>query len=117
MTPADGSPISGPGHESVLAEILAGVRDDVAEPERLVLELTEHSAAADVDLVADRLAALRDAGVRIALDDFGAGYSSLGQLRSLPVDILKIDRSLVGEPDGGARSRAAAPLVDVVVQL
>jgi len=56
----------------------------------------------------DRLAELRAAGVRIALDDFGAGYSSLGQLRRLPVDVLKIDKILVGEP---------APLVGVVVGL
>jgi EAL domain-containing protein (putative c-di-GMP-specific phosphodiesterase class I) len=43
------------------------------------------------------LAALRAIGVRIALDDFGAGYSSLGQLRQIPVDILKIDQELVGD--------------------
>ena len=86
-------------------------------PERLVLELTEHSAAPDVESLAVRLNALREAGLRIALDDFGAGYSSLGQLRSLPVDILKIDRSLVGEPGIGGPPRAVAPLVDVVVQL
>jgi predicted signal transduction protein with EAL and GGDEF domain len=55
-------------------------------------------------------------GVRIALDDFGAGYSSLGQLRNLPVDILKIDQSLVAEPES-SRTGTAAPLVDVVVRL
>jgi predicted signal transduction protein with EAL and GGDEF domain len=53
--------------------------------------------------------------VRIALDDFGAGYSSLGQLRTLPIDILKIDHALVAEPE--SRTGTAAPLVDVVVRL
>jgi diguanylate cyclase (GGDEF)-like protein len=89
--------------------------------DRLVIEVTEHSAALDLDSVVGRLSELRATGVRIALDDFGAGYSSLGQLRQLPVDILKIDRSLVGDPSGGppgdSESRAVAPLVDVVVQL
>jgi EAL domain-containing protein (putative c-di-GMP-specific phosphodiesterase class I) len=74
-----------------------------------VLEVTEHAVALDLDELAERLAALRAAGVRIALDDFGAGYSSLGQLRRLPVDVLKIDRSLVTEPAGA--------LVEVVVRL
>jgi len=69
-----------------------------------------------VDELVRRLRALRMTGVRIALDDFGAGYSSLGQLRKLPVDILKIDHSLVAEPES-SRTGNAAPLVDVVVRL
>jgi EAL domain-containing protein (putative c-di-GMP-specific phosphodiesterase class I) len=85
-------------------------------PERLVLEVTEHAVALDLDEVVDRLAELREVGVRIALDDFGAGYSSLGQLRRLPVDILKIDKVLVVEP-APAATRKAAPLVGVVVGL
>ena len=52
--------------------------------------------------------------MRVALDDFGAGYSSLGQLRDLPVDLIKIDHRLV---DAGAAAGARAPLVDVVVRL
>jgi diguanylate cyclase (GGDEF)-like protein len=84
--------------------------------DRLVLEVTEHAVAVDIDEMIDRLAALREVGVRIALDDFGAGYSSLSQLRRLPVDILKIDHALVAEP-ASAPSHSAAPLVDVVVRL
>jgi diguanylate cyclase len=84
-------------------------------PQRLVLEVTEHAVATDVAELVRRLSALRGTGVRIALDDFGAGYSSLGQLRNLPVDILKIDHALVAEPE--SRTGTAAPLVDVVVRL
>ncbi|WP_372472217.1 putative bifunctional diguanylate cyclase/phosphodiesterase [Jidongwangia harbinensis] len=84
-------------------------------PQRLVLEVTEHAVATDLEELVRRLTELRATGVRIALDDFGAGYSSLGQLRTLPVDILKIDHALVAEPE--SRTGTAAPLVDVVVRL
>ncbi|UQU68429.1 bifunctional diguanylate cyclase/phosphodiesterase [Couchioplanes caeruleus] len=84
-------------------------------PQRLVLEVTEHAVATDMDELIRGLVELRSTGVRIALDDFGAGYSSLGQLRNLPVDILKIDHALVAEPE--SRTGTAAPLVDVVVRL
>ena len=83
--------------------------------QRLVLEVTEHAVATDMEELVRRLGELRETGVRIALDDFGAGYSSLGQLRTLPVDILKIDQRLVAEPE--SRTGTAAPLVDVVVRL
>ena len=81
-------------------------------PSRLVVEVTEHDVAQDMDVLVAQLGALRGTGVRIALDDFGAGYSSLGQLHRLPVDILKIDRDLVAGTNDGA-----APLADVVVRL
>jgi diguanylate cyclase (GGDEF)-like protein len=64
-------------------------------PQRLVLEVTEQAVSTDVEELIRRLRDLRETGVRIALDDFGSGYSSLGQLRRLPVDILKIDHSLL----------------------
>jgi diguanylate cyclase (GGDEF)-like protein/PAS domain S-box-containing protein len=66
---------------------------DVA-PGRLVLEITEGMAVEDADAI-DRLGQLRGLGVRIALDDFGTGYSSLGYLDSLPIDIIKVDRSFL----------------------
>ncbi|MET0423997.1 MAG: bifunctional diguanylate cyclase/phosphodiesterase [Actinoplanes sp.] len=101
------------------ADYAGQVADVLAEhgvpPQRLVLEVTEHAVATDMDELISRLTELRATGVRIALDDFGAGYSSLGQLRTLPVDILKIDHALVAEPE--SRTGTAAPLVDVVVRL
>ncbi|TDC36517.1 bifunctional diguanylate cyclase/phosphodiesterase [Micromonospora sp. 15K316] len=90
-------------------------------PQRLVLEVTEHAVATDLDELIRRLAALRRTGVRIALDDFGAGYSSLGQLRRLPIDILKIDHGLVAEHEPvrpeGKDGPAFAPMVDIVMRL
>ncbi|MCW2640530.1 MAG: GGDEF-domain containing protein [Dactylosporangium sp.] len=102
-----------PEYATQVAELLRGHR---VPPERLVIEVTEHAVAQDVQQLVDRLTALRAAGVRVALDDFGSGYSSLGQLRTLPVDILKIDRTLIAPPEAGS-VRFAPPLADVVVQL
>ena len=99
-----------------VAQVLDTLRMHHVPADRLVLEITERTVAEDIDEMVEQLTALRAAGVRIALDDFGAGYSSLGQLRTLPVDILKIDRSLVGD-EQSVDSREAAPLVDVVVRL
>ena len=69
-------------------------------PQLLVLEITESVA---VDIAArhlERLIGLRDLGARLAIDDFGTGYSSLSYLRTLPVDVLKIDRAFAQPVDG-----------------
>ena len=62
---------------------------------RLVLEITESVFAAARPAELDVLAALRSLGVRISIDDFGTGFSSLSVLRHLPVDEVKIDRSFI----------------------
>ena len=64
-------------------------------PSRLILELTESAVVCDIEAAAITLCELRTHGVRIALDDFGAGYASLQHLRAFPVDIVKLDRSFV----------------------
>jgi diguanylate cyclase (GGDEF)-like protein/PAS domain S-box-containing protein len=69
---------------------------------RLTLEITESVLMNDSDRAGDVLVALRALGVRLALDDFGVGYSSLGYLRRFPIDILKIDKSFIdATKDGG----------------
>lgn len=68
-----------------------------SEPGLLRLELTETTLLDNVELAAQRIAALQQPGVEFALDDFGTGYSSLGYLRQLPVQVLKIDRSFIQE--------------------
>lgn len=67
------------------------------EPWRLVLEITEGALVEDPLAARDVLAQLRRLGVTIALDDFGTGWSSMSYLRTLPVDVLKIDRTFVAD--------------------
>ncbi|MEZ5165988.1 MAG: GGDEF domain-containing phosphodiesterase [Acidimicrobiales bacterium] len=66
------------------------------EPSRLVLEITEREIMEDSPVVAEVLGALNEQGVRISIDDFGTGFSSLARLRGLPIHEIKIDRSFVG---------------------
>jgi diguanylate cyclase (GGDEF)-like protein/PAS domain S-box-containing protein len=63
--------------------------------EALCLEVTETAAPARHGPLVDALHAVRELGIKIALDDFGAGYSTLTNLRELPIDVIKIDRSFV----------------------
>ncbi|TDB77299.1 EAL domain-containing protein [Micromonospora sp. KC723] len=104
-----------------VVQVAEALRAHHVPPQRLVLEVTEHAVATDLDELIRRLTALRRTGVRIALDDFGAGYSSLGQLRRLPIDILKIDHSLVAEHEPvrpvDRDGPAFAPMVDIVMRL
>ncbi|MBW3537012.1 MAG: EAL domain-containing protein, partial [Actinobacteria bacterium] len=65
------------------------------DPSALVLEITEGTVMGDTRAIGERLAAIKALGVQIAIDDFSTGYSSLLQLRELPVDILKIDSRFV----------------------
>jgi diguanylate cyclase (GGDEF)-like protein len=84
------------------------------DPSRLVLELTETAMLGDVQATIERLAALRNEGIRVAVDDFGTGYSSLGYLRRFPVDILKIAKEFVvpgnSAPDEWAFAHAIVAL-------
>jgi diguanylate cyclase (GGDEF)-like protein len=66
-------------------------------PDRLELEITESLIMGDPDRVRDVVERLKEIGVRLAIDDFGTGYSSLSYLKSLPIDVIKIDRSFVME--------------------
>ncbi|MCU1555311.1 MAG: hypothetical protein JWM13_2797 [Arthrobacter sp.] len=76
-------------------DVLAIVASSGVDARQLTLELTE-SAFFDADSdVLRQLGQLREAGVRIAMDDFGTGYASLGRLKELPLDMVKIDRSFV----------------------
>jgi diguanylate cyclase (GGDEF)-like protein/PAS domain S-box-containing protein len=89
------------------------------DPVNLCLEVTESVVMEDVVLSGAALGRLRELGIRTAVDDFGTGYSSLAYLLSLPLDVLKIDRSFVAVLDAGgtpavAIVRAVAALADAL---
>jgi diguanylate cyclase (GGDEF)-like protein len=71
-------------------------------PGRLVLEVTETALITDLDLAASQVQELRSVGVRVAIDDFGAGYTSIAHLRALQVDELKIDGSFIRDLPGSS---------------
>ena len=77
------------------ATVADALRRHRVAPELLMLEVTESSIMADPVRAGELLVRLRAQGIAIALDDFGAGYTSLGQLKNLPISELKVDRSFV----------------------
>ncbi len=84
------------------------------DPARLVIELIEWSLLAELHAARRTLAGLRSLGVRVALDDYGTGYSSLADVAALPVDELKIDASFVA---GLGSDRAQTAIVRAIVGL
>lgn len=87
------------GDPEVLEFIRHALKTSWIDPSRLGFEISEAAAAADTSTAAQWIASLRSLGCPIALDDFGAGYSSFMRLGSLPVDYLKIHGSFVRDMD------------------
>jgi len=90
------------------AYVAALLRMTATEPEnrrRLIVEITETAALADIAAANRRIGALRDAGIKVCIDDFGAGSAAFDYLRGLSVDTVKIDGALVRGVEGDARTR------------
>jgi diguanylate cyclase (GGDEF)-like protein/PAS domain S-box-containing protein len=89
-----------------------------ADPSLLTMELTESATLREPERIGPLLGDLRALGLQLAIDDFGAGWSSLSRLRTLPVQMLKIDRSFLREipedPEAGAIVRAVIALSDAL---
>jgi diguanylate cyclase (GGDEF)-like protein len=80
----------------------------------LEIEITESTVMSSDPVIVERLAKVRDLGISIAIDDFGTGYSNLARLKDLPIDRLKIDRSLVRDV---ATSADARTIIQAIVSL
>jgi EAL domain-containing protein (putative c-di-GMP-specific phosphodiesterase class I) len=93
-------------------DVVEALRDSGLTPSTLTLEIIESTAIEDSERVAAEFARLQAIGVRIAVDDFGAGYSSLGFLIGLDVDTLKIDRTIL-EFDATRRGSLVAAIAEL----
>jgi diguanylate cyclase (GGDEF)-like protein/PAS domain S-box-containing protein len=82
-------------NKEIVSDVASALAAADLEPSALTLEITESVMMTDTDLAVTRLTELRALGVRLAMDDFGTGYSSLSYLSRFPIDILKMDRSLL----------------------
>ncbi|MBM2614314.1 bifunctional diguanylate cyclase/phosphodiesterase [Actinoplanes sp. LDG1-06] len=102
--------LSEPGFAPVVTGILA---ENGLEPRSLLVEVTE-TAIFGGGVAIEAVEALHEAGVLIALDDFGTGHSSLGLLRTVPVDVLKVDKSFVDEI---SESPGRAVIVDALIHV
>ena len=91
---------------NLLNTIINALAVNQIDPSRLELEITESVLLGDTEFTLERLGKFKDLGVRISLDDFGTGFSSLSYLRRFPFDKLKIDRGFVQDIDHSEECRA-----------
>lgn len=98
--------------------VASAIAESRLSPEYLELEVTESMLMDDMETVVDQLNRIKSTGSTITIDDFGSGYSSLSYLRSLPVDILKIDQEFVRDiPDDLSAMEIASAVVAVAHKL
>ena len=102
-----------------LTRNVRGILDDTClEPAALVLEVTEGTVTYDMNKSISILSSLHEMGVVLALDDFGMGYSSFNYLKSLPVDVLKIDSSFIeGIPNAPENMSITAGIISLAHNL
>jgi EAL domain-containing protein (putative c-di-GMP-specific phosphodiesterase class I) len=93
-------------HPELVEEVSAALTETGMDPHDLALEITESVMMQERSTALDILRALKDLGLTLVMDDFGTGYSSINYLKSFPVDILKIDRSMVEGIDEDPENRA-----------
>ena len=105
--------VSGPQlyHAGFAERLIALLLEHGIAGNQLQLEITENVLMHDMHRSVKQLHRLRDHGVRIAIDDFGTGYSSMSYLRTLPLDIIKVDRSFVMHLPGDENSAAIAKAI------
>ncbi len=92
--------------DSLLQDIVDALEDSGMKPELLELELTESTVMQNYERAGKVLEAIKKMGVRLAIDDFGVGYSSLTHLKYFPIDTLKVDRSFIRDLPQDAEDKA-----------
>jgi diguanylate cyclase (GGDEF)-like protein len=100
--------------DQLIVDIEGALANNGLEADTLTIEITETTLMTNIKDTAQRLASIKDLGVRIAIDDFGTGYSSLAHLQRFPVDALKIDRSFIA---GLKNNKEGETLIHTLVQL
>ena len=101
-------------YPNLVSDVRAAVQDTKIEPARLLLEITETDAMADPRKTLEVFSQLKSIGVGISIADFGTGHSSLSWLRRLPIDELKIDRSLIASM---STDRCSADIVQLILNV
>jgi len=105
-------------NQDLVAEVREALADAGMTGDCLEVELTESVLMEDTARITETLERLRDMGVKVAIDDFGIGYSSLSYLQQLPADRLKIDRSLInGVCNGGADAAVVRAVIELARSL
>jgi diguanylate cyclase (GGDEF)-like protein len=99
-----------------LARVAHALEQNGLDPHYLELELTESALIANLELTRTLLHSLKELGVRVAIDDFGVGYSNMSYLKTLAIDRLKIDRSFVNDIDTNSKDRAITAAIISMAQ-
>ncbi len=97
---------------NIIHQVSQALQENSLDGQFLTLELTETMIMENSEATLNKLNQLRDLGVRLAIDDFGKGYSSLGRLQDFPISLLKIDASFVKRIDAGSPE-----IVDAIIAL
>jgi len=102
------------GKPDFVPKVMATLNKYGMNPELLELEVTEALLKEDFKQITDKMLELRDYGVRVSLDNFGSGFSSLALLKGLPVNTLKIDKSFI---EGMLKDDASKVIVESVIDI
>ena len=104
--------------DHLVSDIMRYIVEAGADPSRLVVEITEGTAAEHPERAFEMMTKLREHGIRIALDDFGTGYSSMSYLKRFPIDTLKLDRTFIkGLPESQDDAAIATTVINMAKSL